>query len=58
MGTPKGALEELVNKQAAMGKIATPEDIAAFVAFLASEDAKAITGQCVRALRRLVKLQP
>ncbi|VDB88579.1 unnamed protein product [Peniophora sp. CBMAI 1063] len=47
LGAPEGALEEQVAKQTALGKIATTEDVAGIVSFLASEDAKAITGQCI-----------
>ncbi|KZV61630.1 NAD(P)-binding protein [Peniophora sp. CONT] len=47
LGTPDGALEEQVAKQTALGKIATTEDVAGVVSFLASENAKAITGQCL-----------
>lgn len=42
-----GMLDEQVAAQTALGKIASAEDIAGAVSFLASQDAKAITGQCV-----------
>ena len=47
LGAPEGALEEQVAKQTALGRIATAEDVAGVVSFLASEDARTITGQCV-----------
>ncbi|KAK0451678.1 NAD(P)-binding protein [Armillaria borealis] len=47
IGTPEGVLEQELNKTAALGRIALPEDIAVVVSFLASKETSLITGQTI-----------
>lgn len=46
-GLDKGAFRELQDKGTPLGRIAQPEDIALAVTFLASDDARWITGQVI-----------
>jgi 3-oxoacyl-[acyl-carrier protein] reductase len=42
-------MEEMFVQRTPLGRIGTPEEIADVVAFLAGDDARWITGQCLRA---------
>ncbi|RRD22385.1 acetoin reductase [Brucellaceae bacterium VT-16-1752] len=46
-GTPKGATYKKYVEGIALGRAQTPEDVAALVAFLASDDSDYITGQAI-----------
>ena len=45
MGIPRGAMLEEIKSKIILGRMQTPDDVANFVSFLASEDADYITGQ-------------
>jgi meso-butanediol dehydrogenase/(S,S)-butanediol dehydrogenase/diacetyl reductase len=42
---PEGAMKKMALERIALGRLQTPDDVASFVSFLASEDAAYITGQ-------------
>ena len=45
MGIPRGAMLEEIKSKIILGRMQTPDDVANFVSFLASEDSDYITGQ-------------
>jgi NAD(P)-dependent dehydrogenase (short-subunit alcohol dehydrogenase family) len=47
MGAPKEKVEEIVTTKAVLGRSPTLDDTAKLISFLASDDARAITGAIV-----------
>lgn len=47
LNLPKGELLKKYSEPISSGRVETPEDVAAFVAYLASEDSDTMTGQSV-----------